>query len=82
MKDLSSRLCEDDAVIGTIVDLVPTNGNPMSMATRAATGEIVGVKEYICPVGYKYNNQRYVKMGKRTYVVKIKKIHAPGLVIP
>eukprot|EP00956_Cyclotella_meneghiniana_P017776 scaffold29226_cov58-Cyclotella_meneghiniana.AAC.5 len=67
MKDLSCRLREDDAKIGTAVDTVPLNGSPISMSTRSATGTIVGLSEYTCPVGYSYNNKRRVRVGKRAY---------------
>ena len=82
MKDLSCRLREDDAKIGTAVDIVPSNGSPISMSTRSATGTIVGLSEYTCPVGYSYNNKRRVRVGKRAYIVEISHIHAPGLVLP
>lgn len=82
MKDLSRRLNELDAVAGTAVDIVPSNGSSMAMATRSATGTIVGTREYICPVGFTYNGKRSIKIGKRAYVVKIRKIYAPNLVIP
>jgi hypothetical protein len=82
MKDLSCRISEADAKEGTAVDVVPSNGNPMSMASRAATGTIVTSREYVCPVGYSYQGRRRVKVGQRMYVVKINQINAPGLVLP
>ena len=81
-KDLSCRLKEAEAKIGTKVDLVPSNGNIVSMATRCATGVIVGVSNYVCPVHYKYKNRRCVNIGKRTFIVRVNKIYAPGLVLP
>ena len=81
-KDLSCRLRESDATLGREVNIVPSNGNPLSMATRSAKGVIVGVSNYVCPINYNYKNKRCVKIGKRTYVVKVSKIYAPGLVIP
>lgn len=82
LKDLSRRLSEADAKVGALVDLVPLNGSPASMATRSATGTIVGFCDYVCPVGYTINGKRSITVGKRAYVVKIDKIHAPGLVLP
>jgi hypothetical protein len=82
LTDLSCRLTEKEANAGVVVDVVPSNGSPMSMASRSATGTIVGSSSYVCPVGYKIKGQRSVRVGKRMYVVRINKIHAPGLIVP
>lgn len=82
LKDLSCRLTEAEAIAGTRVDIIPSNGNPLSMASRAATGTILGSKDYVCPVGYTMKGNRVVRVGKRMCVIKIDQINAPGLVLP
>jgi hypothetical protein len=82
MKDLSCWISEDDAKEGAVVNKIPSNGNQMSMASRAATGTIMGSREYLCPVGFNYQGRRQIKVGKRMYMVTINLIHAPGFVLP
>jgi hypothetical protein len=82
LTNLSCRLTEKETNAGLVVDVVPSNGSQMSMASRSATGTIVGSSSYFCPVGYKVRGQRSVKVGKRMYVVRINKIHSPRLIIP
>jgi hypothetical protein len=82
LTDVSARLSEIDAKEGAVVDVVPPNGSCASLATRSATGTIVGTRHYVCPVGYSILGKRSATVGKRMYVVKVDHIHAPGLVVP
>ncbi|KAL7504944.1 hypothetical protein ACHAXN_002489 [Cyclotella atomus] len=58
LTNLSCRLTKKEANAGLVVDVVPSNGNQMSMASRSATGTIVGSSSYVCPVGYKNKNSK------------------------
>ncbi|KAL7489607.1 LOW QUALITY PROTEIN: hypothetical protein ACHAW6_015277 [Cyclotella cf. meneghiniana] len=72
MPDLSQRWSKDDAKFGTKVDLIPLHWSITCMATRAATGIILEKERYEC---------HEVNIGKHTYVVLIKEIYAPALIV-
>ncbi|KAL7477308.1 hypothetical protein ACHAW6_003117 [Cyclotella cf. meneghiniana] len=82
MPDLSQRLSKADAKFGTKVDLIPLHGSITCMATHAATGIISEKERYECHEEFLYKHKKSVKIGKCTYVVLIKEIYAPTLIVP
>jgi len=76
--DLTRRLSPSDATPGTVVDIVPRNGNIACMASRGATGIIEQATEARSPPGIKPQIARPVD---GTVVVKLQEIHAPALLL-
>jgi len=79
LPDLSLRLSKEDAIPGSIVDVVPSHGNVSSMATRAAWGTLVDDKYCRLPLNFTPSR---VKRGASTRVVKIEHVTAPHLFVP
>lgn len=78
--DLSIRLTRDEAIPGLNIDLVPSHGNVVSMATRIAEGIIL--KDDRCIVPIIEATTDVLLVGKETRIVKITKVHAPSYVVP
>ena len=79
MPDLTSRLNEEDAVVGKKVDLVPRHGSVANMATRAATGTIVDMDICHSPDDILPKKAR---CGKGCVAIKVDCIHSPALILP
>ena len=76
LPDLTQRYAMKDVVVGAPVDLVPIHGSVASMATRAATGIIVGDTQCESPTGIV---PKQAKPGDASVVIKILGIYTPDL---
>jgi len=83
--DLTRRLEHDEVTQGRKVDLIPSSGSVACMATRAATGT-VAEPLCTCPDGIVYQRRKKdlkkVRAGKNSYVIKVEKTYARGLILP
>ena len=76
LPDLTQRYAIKDVVVGTPINLVPIHGSVASMATRAATGIIVGDTQCESPTGIV---PKQAKPGDASVVIKILGIYTPDL---
>ena len=80
MPNLNARLSSGDVKEGLEVDVVPSHGNAMDLATRAAVGIVTGIHQYRSAESL---SPRLVTINcERSCVVMITKVLSPNLVVP
>ena len=78
LDDLSARLTAADAIVGTVVDVVPPHGSVAVLATRCATARIVTPARWTPPAGCTGS----LNPTAARALVSITELHAPSLVVP
>ena len=77
--DLTKRLTSSEAKDGVKVDIVPSHGSLVTMASRAATGIIIPSVPWNPPAGFTMKNSR--RLGSLS-LVRIEVVHAEKYVVP